>query len=169
MPPSMTPLRPPVGPSQPFTTTPLPVVEGGPLEGLQESIAGALNSADSHHVYLPGPQGSMLTYSRGRQSSIAGDMAKGALLGFGAWALWRGMQRRKARVGEFTTPFARFLMIWWGFMAIAFGLSMMWPLGAMKFMAVAFVLGTASAMAYLIYRATGHGKYNTRRGAHRAF
>jgi hypothetical protein len=97
-------------------------------------------------------------------------MVKGALLGFGARALWRGMQRRKARVGEFTTPFARFLAIWWGFMAAGFMLSIIWPIEAVPIMFMAFALGTVLSLAYAVFRVTGHGRYNTRRrgGAHRS-
>ena len=46
-----------------------PGVPEGPLDDLQNQVAGVLNGADSHHVYLPGPDGSMLTYPRGRQPS----------------------------------------------------------------------------------------------------
>jgi hypothetical protein len=164
LPPSSTPLQPslPVGPAGPFTA-PLPVVQDGPLAGLQDQLAGVLNTADSHHVYVPGPGGTMLTYPRGRQPSVARDMAYGAAAGFGAWLVWRQMKRRKAIKNEYTTPTARFFLIWWAFMVAGFALSMMWPMEADWFLGIAFVSGTVLSLAYLAYRIAGGGRYNTNR------
>jgi hypothetical protein len=141
----------------------LPVVQDGPLAGLQDQLAGVLNAADSHHTYIPAPGGAMLQYPRGRQPSVARDMAYGAAAGFGAWLVWRGMKRRKATKGEYTTPTARFFLIWWAFMVAGFAPSMMWPMDADWFLGIAFVLGTVLSLAYLAYRIAGGGRYNTNR------
>jgi hypothetical protein len=130
-----------------------PQTQGGPLAGFEESYRQVMLGAKPQ---CPRPY------------SVAADMAEGAAAGFAAWLVWRAMKRRKKGVGEYTTPFFRFLAIWWAFMLAGSGLSMVWPIESMKFLGTAFVLGTLLSLVYLIYRVTGHGRYNTRRrGAHR--
>jgi hypothetical protein len=140
-----------------------PGVPQGPLADLQNQVAGVLNGADSHHVYLPGPDGSMLTYPRGRQPSVAGAMLKGALLGVGSVVVWRGMKRRRVQKGEFTSPGFRALGLLLVFPAIGFALSMLWVAESGYFLGWGCALGIASFTVYAVYRATGHGNFNTRR------
>jgi hypothetical protein len=73
----------------------LPAVSG-PLDGLQGQIAAVLNSADPHRQYVPGPQGSMLTYARPQQPSVTGAMIRGAIYGLAATLLWRRLKERRA-------------------------------------------------------------------------
>jgi hypothetical protein len=130
-----------------------------PMAGFQQSYAQVMQGA--------APQGL-------RHESQAEAWAKGAAIGFSSWYLARRMRTRRQLKGEWTTPFARFLMIWWGFMLVGLGLSMAWPMESGWFLGIAFVLGTVLSLAYFIYRVTGHGRWNTRRpgdprrGAHRA-
>ena len=157
----------PVAGAPPWTM-PMPPVTGGPLEGLQDSVAGVLSAADSRHLYLPGPQGSMLQLPRGRQSSVARDMAYGAAAGYAGWLIWRGMQRRKATKGEYTSPGYRCLAILLLPPVLAFCLSMVWVMESGKLMGTGIAAGVILATVYAVYRFTGHGRYNTRRrGAHR--
>jgi hypothetical protein len=123
-------------------------VPGGPLAGFEQSYTQVMLGAQPH-----GP----------RRESVVGAMAKGAVYGFMSWLVWQGMKRRKATKGEYTTPTFRFFGIWWAFMIAGFGLSMEWPLESGWFPGVAFVIGTALSVAYLVYRARGHGRYNTNR------
>lgn len=137
--------------------------EGGPLGGIQDQVAGVLNSADSHHIYLPGPGGALLQYPRGRQPSIARDMAYGAVAGFGAWVVWRRMQRRRQAKGEFTSPGFRGLALLLGFPVIGFALSMEWIMETGWLFGGGCVLGVVFFIVYAVYRASGHGKYNSKR------
>ena len=86
---------------QPPWTLPMQPVTSGPLAGLQDSVAGVLNAADQHHMYIPGPGGAMPQYPRGRQQSVLGDMIKGALLGLGGGLLWRHLRARKRATGQY--------------------------------------------------------------------
>src|SRR5262245_58424136 len=85
-----------------FPAPPRP--DGGPLACLQDQLAGVLNGADSHHIYIPGLGGEMLTYPRGRQPSVVRDMAYGAAVGFSSWLVWQRMKLRRQLKGEFTSP-----------------------------------------------------------------
>jgi hypothetical protein len=157
----------PGDPQQPGTpySPDFPGVPEGPLAGLQDSVAGVLNSADPHHVYLPtGPGGPVLQVPRGRQSSVLRDMAIGALAGFGSALVWRSMEARKLAKGEYTHPFFRFLAIWWTSMLAGFALAMIWPIETVPLLCIAYAIGTVGSLAYLAYRVTGHGRYNSRRG-----
>src|SRR5690242_2337016 len=98
-----------------------------------------------------------------RHESQAEAWAKGAVIGFGAWYLARRMRARRLAKGEWTHPLFRFLMLWWVPMLAGFGLSMIWVAESGYFMTIAFAVGTPLALAYLIYRASGHGRYNSRR------
>jgi hypothetical protein len=69
---------------------------GGPLDGLQESIAGVLNSADPHRQYAPGPLGSMMVYPRPQPPSMAGAWLRGAIYGLAGALLWRRIKGRRA-------------------------------------------------------------------------
>lgn len=130
-----------------------------PIAGFEESYAQVMQGA--------APQGL-------RHESQAEAWAKGAAIGLASALVWHQMKKRKAAKGEWTTPFARFVMIWWGFMLAGLGLSMAWPTWTGWCMGIAFVLGTVLSLAYFIYRVTGHGRWNSRRpgdprrGAHRA-
>jgi hypothetical protein len=136
-----------------WSTTPMPAV-GGPLAGLDSQLNSVLVSSG---------------YYGRRQESMAEAAAKGAAIGFASAVVWHQMKKRKAAKNEYTSPFFRFLAIWWICMLAGFGLSMVWPIESMKFLTIAFVLGTLLSLVYLIYRVTGHGRYNTRRrGGHRA-
>jgi hypothetical protein len=136
---------------------------GGPLAGLQDSTAAVLNAADPHHVYLPGPDGSLLTYPRGGQHSVLEDVAVGAAVGFGSWLIWRRMQRRKAAKGEYTSPGFRCLGLLVLPPVIGFALALAWPLETDKFLGLGVVAGAVLAAIYAVYRITGHGAYNSRR------
>jgi hypothetical protein len=152
MPSASQPFQQPVVPYSPDFTLPMPAV-GGPLAGLHSQVNSVLASSG---------------YYGRRQESMAEAAAKGAAIGFASALVWQQMKKRKAANGEYTTPFFRFLAIWWGCMLAGFGLSMVWPIESMKFLGTSFVLGTIASVVYLVYRVTGHGRYNTRRrGAHR--
>jgi hypothetical protein len=163
MPASMTPLQPPVGPAQPFTT-PLPVVEGGPLGDLQDQTAAVLNSADHRNVYIPGPGGALLRYPRGRQQSVLGDMVKGALLGFGGWLLWRHLRARKQATGQYFRRGTRAAMMWVAItIAGAVAAHILWPgsfwMATATFCAAGFVWGQIYGRAMRLAsekRAGGH-------------
>jgi hypothetical protein len=73
-----------------------PVVETGPLAGLQGQVAAVLNAADPHRQYVPGPDGSMLTYARPQQPSVIGAALRGALYGLAATLLWRRVRGHRA-------------------------------------------------------------------------
>jgi hypothetical protein len=148
-------------PMQPFPGN--PGAPGGPLDGLQEGVASVLNSADSHHVYVPGPGGGLLTYPRGHQPSVLGAMIKGAALGFGSWLIWHRMQRRHSVKGEYTSPGFRALGLLLGFPALGFLLSMAWISETGLLFGGGIVLGVVSFVAYAIFRVTGHGRYNSNR------
>jgi hypothetical protein len=141
----------------------IPGATGGPLANLPDQMAVVLNSADSHHVYLPGPGGSMLQYPRGRQHSTAEAMAAGAAAGFTASLVWRGMRRRKAVKNEYTTPTARLMALLVMPFVVGMGLSMVWIAETGIFVGTGAVLGPVLFTAYLVYRVTGHGRYNTNR------
>jgi hypothetical protein len=137
--------------AQPFPVPGFPGAQeavSSPMAGFEQSYAQVMQGA--------APQGI-------RVESQTDAWAKGAVIGFGAWYLARRMRARRQLKGEWTTPFARFLMIWWGFMLAGFGLSMAWPTGTGWFLGVAFALGTVLSLVYFIYRVTGHGRWNSRR------
>jgi hypothetical protein len=73
-----------------------PVVEAGPLAGLQESVAGVLNASQNRVNYIPGPQGSMLVFARPQQPSVIGAALRGALYGLAGALLWRRLKGRRA-------------------------------------------------------------------------
>ena len=155
-------------------TMPIEPVSGGPMAGLDSEVAGVLNAADSRQIYVPGPGGGVLSYPRGRQPSVARDMALGAAAGFAGWLLWRRMKVRRQVKGEFTSPGFRALALLLGFPTLGFLLSMVWLPETGRLLGAGVVLGVVSFIVYAIYRAAGGGRYNTRRrggpwrgGAHR--
>jgi len=91
-------------PQQPFPSPAIPGGQEGPLGGLQDGVASVLNGADSHQTYVPGPDGWMFAYPRGRQPSVVRDMVLGAAAGFAGALVWRQMKRRHEVKGEFTSP-----------------------------------------------------------------
>lgn len=136
---------------EPFPRAGLPV----PQETVQGPMAG-FEQAYQQTMMGAAPQGI-------RVESQAEAWAKGAAFGFGAALAWRAMKRRRQAKGEYTHPFFRFLAIWWTFMLAGFGLCLARPMETGWFLGIAFVLGTTLSLAYLVYRATGHGNYNSRR------
>jgi hypothetical protein len=140
-----------------------PNQQQGPLGGLQDEIAGVMNYADKHHVYLPGPDNTMLTFPRGREPSVARDMIYGAAVGFGSWLIWRRMARRHQAKGEYTSPGYRALFFLIAPVLVGFALSMIWPLSSVAFLGIGALTGAVLAAIYSAYRVTGHGRYNTRR------
>jgi hypothetical protein len=147
----------------PLWAMPMQPVPGGPLAGLDSEIAGVLNAADSHHVYVPGPGGGVLSYPRGRQPSIARDMAYGAAAGLAGWLVWRQMQRRRHLKGEWTSPGFRALGLLLGFPVIGIVLGMIWLPEGSRFLGAGVVLGLVSFAAYAAFRAAGGGRFNIRR------
>jgi hypothetical protein len=148
--------------AQPFPVPGYPGAQepvSSPMAGFEQSYSQVMQGA--------APQGI-------RVESQAHAWAKGGVIGFGVWYLVRRMRIRRQLKGEWSTPFARFVMIWWGFMLAGFGLSMAWLTRTGWFLGIAFVLGTVLSLAYLVYRVTGHGRRNSRRpgdprrGAHQA-
>jgi hypothetical protein len=136
----------------------------GPLGDLQNGVANVLNGADRHHIYLPtGPGGPVLQVPRGRQPSMAGYWVKGAHAGFGAWLVWQQMKRRRATKGEYTSPGFRALGLMLLFPAVGLALSMLWVPESGYFLGWGCALGAVSFITYATYRATGHGRFNTRR------
>jgi hypothetical protein len=73
-----------------------PVVEAGPLAGLQGQIAAVLNSSDPRMQYVPGADGSMLVYPRPQQPSVLGAALRGVIYGLLGGLLWRRVRGRRA-------------------------------------------------------------------------
>src|SRR5690349_20088788 len=71
---------------------------GGPLTDLPTQVSSVLAGAY-------GPRGP-------HTESQAEAWARGALIGFGSWLIWRAMKARKARVATYTTPMFRATMLW---------------------------------------------------------
>ena len=148
-------------------TMPMEPVPGGPMAGLQDQVAGVLNAADQHHIYVPGPGGAMLQYPRGIQQSVLGDMVKGALLGFGGWLLWRHLRARKQATGQYFRRGTRAAIMWVA-ITIAGGVAahILWP-GSFWMATVAFtVAGFVWGQIYC--RALRPASERDQRGAHRA-
>ena len=109
----------------------------------------------------------MLTYPRGRQSSVRGDMAKGALLGFGGWLLWRHLRARKQATGQYFRRGTRAAMMWVAItIAGAVAAHILWPgsfwMATAAFCAAGFIWGQ-------IYgRAMRPASERYQRGSHRA-
>ena len=149
---------------------------GGPMAGLQHQVADVLNAADPRHPYFALGDNLIPVPGTARQSSVARDMAVGAAAGFAGWIIWRRMQQRRAQKGEWTSPGFRALALLVGFPIAGFLLSMIWLPETGRLLGVGVVLGVVSFIAYASYRATGGGRYNTRRkgspwrgGAYRRF
>lgn len=108
--------------------------------------------------------------------------AEGAAIGVGSAIVWHQMKKRKAAKGEYTHPYFRFFLYFWapvvlGFISLMGCLSVPPPafgngnqavtqgwvdLGVTLFF-ISVLVGLVWSWGYLIYRATGHGRYNSRR------
>jgi hypothetical protein len=150
---------PPDGQTSPLG--PFPVVPQAPAAG-QPSWSAPVGAPLAD---LPGQVGSVLSGAgyRPRGYHLAEDMAKGAAIGFGAWLVWRRMQRRRQLKGEFTSPGFRALGLLLGFPVLGFILSMVWLPETGWLFGSGTVLGVVGFIVYATYRATGHGRYNSRR------
>ena len=83
----------PVVPQQPD----MPAVPGGPMAGFQQSYAQVMQGA--------APQGL-------RREPMAESWLKGALLGLGAWLIWRHLKARKQATGQYFRRGTRAAFMW---------------------------------------------------------